>query len=99
VKSWIRIRIHNTALNTKKIILPIRFRQQDADPTGTIDNWAPDPDRSRDTASQSILYLDGDDVLLDVVVGEPVPQLEPGGAQVTLVRVILRVNRLQKERK
>ncbi len=44
-------------------------------------------------------YLDGDDVLLDVVVGEPVPQLEPGGAQVTLVRVILRVNRLQKTKK
>jgi hypothetical protein len=38
-------------------------------------------------------------VLLDVVVGEPVPQLEPGGAQVTLVRVILRVNRLQTKRR
>jgi hypothetical protein len=34
VKSWIRTRIRNTALNTKKIILPIRIRQQDADPTG-----------------------------------------------------------------
>jgi hypothetical protein len=34
---WIR----NPALKTKKIILPIRIRQQDADPTGTIDNWAP----------------------------------------------------------
>ncbi len=44
-------------------------------------------------------YLDGDDVLLDVVVGEPVPQLESGGAQVTLVRVILRVNRLQTKRR
>ncbi len=36
-------------------------------------------------------------MLLDVVMGEPVPQLKPGRAQVTLVRVILRVNRLQKK--
>jgi hypothetical protein len=67
---------------------------------------APDPGRlririgaTRHTASRSLLYLDGNDVLLDVVVGEPVPQLEPGGAQVTLVRVIFRVNRLHKTKK
>lgn len=42
--------------------------------------------------------LDGDVVLFDVVIGQPVPNLEPGVAQVALVWPIVRMCCLRNTR-